>query len=282
MNTDFSFVEIVPELPPLVVVDVGALPLEDSSEIYAPLLKRGKVMLYAFEANDEGCAKLAARLGPPHEVFPVIVGDGNPATFHHNAAAMTDSLFAPNMTFLSRFSGISELVEPTHTESVETHRLDDLISATEIDFLKMDVQGGELLVLDGASRLTPTALAVHSEVEFVPIYIDQPLFADIDTRLRSLGFQFHKFTEFGSRPYLPVKSVESGQGDFSQLLWSDAAYIPDVTHLNDFSNERLLKLAVILHDFYKSIDLVLHVLSYVRDRGAPKPFHDYCARLGVS
>lgn len=281
LNTDFSFIEIVPDLPPLAVVDVGALPLDGDREIYAPLMEQGKVILHAFEANDEGCTKLAARLGPPHQVYPVIVGDGNTATFHRNAAAMTDSLLPPNLDLTSRFSNLSELVQPVGKDSVQTHRLDDLVSANEIDFLKMDVQGGELMVLDGAGRLTATALAVHSEVEFVPIYVDQPLFADIDTRLRSLGFQFHTFNGFGARPYLPVRNAE-GEGGMRQLLWSDATYVPDVTQLDQFSNERLLKLVVILHDFYKSIDLALHILTYVRDRGAPKPFQDYCARLGLS
>lgn len=281
LNTDFSFVEIVPDLPPLIVVDVGALPLDGTAEIYAPLMDRGKVVLNAFEANDEGCSKLAARLGPPHQVFPVIVGDGNAATFHRNAAAMTDSVFPPNLELTSRFTDLSELLQPVGTDSVQTHRLDDLISADEIDFLKMDVQGGELLVLDGAPRLAATALAVHSEVEFVPIYLGQPLFADIDIRLRSLGFQFHTFNGFGARPYRPLRAADNDAGGLRQLLWSDATYIPDVTQLEQFSNGRLLKLAVILHDFYKSVDLVLHVLAYLRDRGAPKPFHDYCARLGL-
>lgn len=281
LTTDFSFLDIVPDIAPLTVVDVGALPLQGHSEIYAPLMERGKAVLYAFEANDEGCAKLATRLGAPHQVFPAIVGDGNTATFHHNKAEMTDSLFPPNMELSSCFSALVEFVEPVGTEQVNTQRLDDLISAEEIDFLKMDVQGGELLVLDGAPRLAPTALAVHSEVEFVPMYVGQPLFADIDTRLRHLGFQFHTFKNYGSRPYQPVKAVDDPNLGFNQWLWSDATYVPDITRLDRYSDERLLKLAVILHDFYESVDLALHILATVRDRGVPKPFQDYCARLGL-
>lgn len=274
LNIDFSFVELVPDLPLLTVVDISAPPLDGNSEIYAPLIARGKVTLYTSETNNKDRDNLVVRLGPPHQVFPVIVGDGN-------AAATTESLFPQNLNLTSRFSGLPEIEQPVGIDTVQTHRLDDLISDDEIDFLKMDAQGRELLILDGAHRLASTALAVHSKVGFVPVYLDQPLFADIDIRLRSLGFQFHTFNEFGARPYRPLRAVENGDGGLRQLLWSDATYVPDVTQLDQYSNQRLLKLAVILHDFYKSVDLVLHVLTYVRDRGEPKPFHDYCTRIGL-
>lgn len=280
INTDFSFYDIIPSLPPLQIVDVGALPLQDSPEVYASLLERGKVRLHAFEADQAGCESLTTALGPKHNVFPLIIGDGEEKTFHQNKHAMTSSLFPPNIELADKFVGLADFMQPVESHIVQTHRLDDTIDLQSIDFLKMDVQGGELLVLDGAPRLAASALAVQTEVEFVPLYRDQPLFADIDTRLRSLEFQFHTFTGFGTRSYKPLKRVGTESEGLNQFLWADAIYVPDFSKLDVYSDERLLKLVVILHDLYQSVDLALHILAVLRDRDVKEPLLSYTQKLG--
>lgn len=282
IHTDFSFYDIVPDLPSLTVVDVGALPIDGLPEIYSRLLERGKVRLIAFEADQSACVKLAAKLGPEHEIFPVIVGDGAERTFHQNSHEMTNSLFPPNLDLVSRFVGIAEFMQPTGTSAVKTCRLDDTIDLDTIDLLKMDVQGGELLVLDGAPKLTTSALAIHTEVEFVPLYSGQPLFADIDTRIRSLGFQFHTFRGFGSRSYAPLKRAGGDYDGVNQLLWSDAVYVPDLSNLVNYSDERLLKLVALLHDLYESVDLALHILNFMSERSDRKIFNEYCKKLRLT
>ncbi|NKB42811.1 MAG: FkbM family methyltransferase [Alphaproteobacteria bacterium] len=282
INTNFSFYDIVPDLAPLTVVDVGALPLDGVPEIYAPLLERGKIRLIAFEANEAGCEKLAAILGPDHTVLPFIIGDGTERDFHQNTNVMTSSLYPTNLDFVSRFIGLPEFMQPDESYRVKTHKLDDAVNLDSIDLLKMDVQGGELLVLDGAPRLTASALTVHTEVEFVPLYSGQPLFADIDTRLRSLDFQFHTFNGIASRAYRPLKRAGSEYDGINQLLWSDAVYVPDLSTLESHSNERLLKLVAILHDLYVSIDLALHILTFVSERSDKSIFNAYCKKLGLA
>ena len=52
---------------------------------------------------------------------------------------------------------------------MECVALDDLdISAN--DFIKIDVQGGELSVLKGAARTLSSILGVEAVVEFIPLY----------------------------------------------------------------------------------------------------------------
>ena len=50
-----------------------------------------------------------------------------------------------------------------------------------IDLLKMDVQGGELGILKGANQLLAQQKidVIYSEVFFVPMYQNQPLFGEI-------------------------------------------------------------------------------------------------------
>ncbi len=278
----FIFYDIVSDLPPLKIVDVGALPIQGVPEPYEKLLTRGYATFIGFEAGAAGCKALTEKHGPPHRFLPFIIGDGTNAVFHRNKEVMTSSLFKPNMNLISYFAGLENLVAPESSQPVQTYTLDDVIDWDELDFLQMDIQGGELSVLEGCGRLLPNTLVVQAEVEFVEIYHDQPLFADIDQHLRKAGFQFHTFLGFGQRPYKTGGAIEGSITKTRQVLWSDAVYVPDATTLSDQSTERLLKLAAILHDIYTSVDLVLHILAIVAGRGSPDPQERFVKALIAS
>jgi len=52
---------------------------------------------------------------------------------------------------------------------------------TDIDFIKLDTQGSELQILQGASSvLTDSVFGLEIEVAFTELYKGQPLFADVD------------------------------------------------------------------------------------------------------
>ena len=63
----------------------------------------------------------------------------------------------------------------------------------KIDIVWIDVQGAELMVFQGMGDLIKTVRAIHTEVEFFPLYIGQPLFPDVDAFLKSQGFKFVEF-----------------------------------------------------------------------------------------
>lgn len=72
--------------------------------------------------------------------------------------------------------------------NVSQFRLDEEINDS-IDILKLDLQGYELVALKGAQGILERIKLILVEVEFVSLYKDQPLFADIDNFLRTNDFR---------------------------------------------------------------------------------------------
>ena len=67
----------------------------------------------------------------------------------------------------------------------------------------------------------------------------------------------------------------------SQMLWSEAVYVKDFTTLDILPPDQLLKLAMILHEVYGSVDLaLLCLLEWDRKMGA-KVAVEYQARLAA-
>lgn len=66
-----------------------------------------------------------------------------------------------------------------------------------IDILWMDIQGSELLALQGLAAEIARVKVIHMEVEFFEIYKDQPLFNEILNFLEDKGFELIGFTSSG-------------------------------------------------------------------------------------
>jgi hypothetical protein len=78
------------------------------------------------------------------------------------------------------------------SEPVRLARLDTLalgyLRPETVPFLKIDVQGYENEVLDGATEVLARARGLQLELSFVPLYSGQRLFEGITETLRALGF----------------------------------------------------------------------------------------------
>ena len=81
------------------------------------------------------------------------------------------------------------------TEKVAMSRLDSIapqyLDATTSAYIKIDTQGAESKVLDGASQTLARIKGIQIELSFVPLYEGQPLFLEIVHRLLDLGFDLH-------------------------------------------------------------------------------------------
>ena len=115
--------------------------------------------------------------------------DETPATLFVTRKPGCCSLLPPNSEFLAQFPyGENFRVEKTIPITLTT--VDTLCAQQAItpDVLKLDTQGTELDILQGATRVLENVVMIESEVEFNPLYVGQPLFGDLDAYLRTRGF----------------------------------------------------------------------------------------------
>ncbi|NJK60670.1 MAG: FkbM family methyltransferase [Oscillatoriales cyanobacterium SM2_1_8] len=147
--------------------------------------------VYGFEADPTACAEAnqaAAGLPWPEQHFPyAIAGAVGPATLYLTHYRDCSSLYRPNLAIAHRF-GMDSWLAVEQELPVTTTTLDAVYRQHQLrapDVLRVDVQGAELAVLQGATAILPHVLAIEVEVEFLPLYEGQPLFPDLDRFLRS-------------------------------------------------------------------------------------------------
>lgn len=260
-----SFSSLTGCSPKQKVVDVGAADL-GADPVYAPLLADDESELIGFEPDPEALAKLQNADHPRRKFLPYAIGDGRRRRLHICAARDMTSLFEPNPDVLRLFHAFPIWGQVVATEMVDTVRLDDIAETAGLTFLQMDIQGAELLALQHAQNRLRDALVLHLEVEFLPLYIDQPLFSDIELFLRQRGFVFHRFATQISRVIQPMVVDNNLVAGLSQLFWADAVFVRDFSRLDGLDEQQLLAMAAIMHDCYNSWDLTLHLLNEVDRR----------------
>ena len=274
----WSLLEFFPEKLEISILDIGAALGERPS--YQSLVDAGRARITGFEPNARECERLNREYGKPHRFFPYFVGDGRPATFHETNWALTGSLYEPNSPLLEKFQNLAELVRPVATHPVSTRRIDDIVEIDDVDFIKIDVQGSELPIFRNALRALSTAVLIQTEVEFVELYRNQPMFADVDTFLRGNGFQFHTFYGFGGRAFKPLVAGGDINRPFQQALWADAIYARDWMRLGELDETKLRKYAILAHDLLQSYDLAHLVLVALDSRTGSGLAPAYLKRLG--
>jgi FkbM family methyltransferase len=265
-----SIVDIIgrsADLPLISIVDVGANPLSGSKGPYQTLVDNSLASLVGFEPDPEAFDKLQAIKGPRETYLPVAVGDGNCHQFRICAMSGMNSLLAPNFDLLNLVHLHGFWAQVRTLIDVDTKRLDDCAEIEAMDYLKIDIQGGEMLVFENAAEKLKNCLVVHTEVMFVPMYVGQPLFSEQELFLRKFGLQVHKFFEMQGHVLKPFAVRGDVHAPLSQVFWADVIFIKDITRLDRLRPVQLLKLAIILHDVYGSID-VAHLMLQAYDRAS--------------
>ncbi len=274
----FPLRDLFKDIPDVHIVDVGASPIE-GQPVYQPILNQGGYRLTGFEPNPAMYQQLVSKPHPKWTFYPFAVGDGSVAELKICSAPGMTSLLEPDLELLKHFHQFAEWGRVIERQPLTTRRLDDIAELKDIDFLKLDVQGSELAVLQNATEKLRQVLVIHVETLFVPFYKNQPLFGDIDLCLRKAGFMFHRFGPMASRVFQPVLVNNDIYAGLSQVLWSDAVYVKSFMQFGQLSPAELLKTARILHDVYGSFDLAnLALIHYDLQSGTNRQ-NAYLQRL---
>ncbi|MCS6851433.1 MAG: FkbM family methyltransferase [Gemmataceae bacterium] len=243
------------------IIDVGARwGMEKAWYALSPLAK-----LIGFEPDAEECARLNERR-PSLEHYryvPLALGhQRGKARLHLTREPACSSLYPPCPAMQRRYPALA-VIEPVGTVEVDLVPLDDWATAEQVNditFLKLDTQGSELDILRGAERVLQGCVGLEIEVEFSPIYIGQPLFADIDPFLRERGFVLWRLSNLthygeGSACLLPRQdsaAFENFEAKFptgnGRLVWANALYFRDYRQVADAPDgwRRLLVQAALL------------------------------------
>jgi len=249
------------DLPSIKIVDVGASIAKEQPP-YQTLKEIGKAEIVGFEPNLEKYQELINSSMDNELYLPYALGDGTEKEFNICTGFQMSSFLEPNFKVLEYFEGFAKSSEIIKKDKIMTYKLDEIQEIQEIDYLKLDVQGAELVIIENGKNKIKNSLVIHTEVNFIPLYRNQPLFSEIDQQLRQLGFFFHTFCPLMNCPLKPFLPAQGRQG-INQILWGDAVYIRDFTELSNLSSESLIKIAIIMNDCYKSFDLAALALKHI-------------------
>lgn len=193
------------------IVDAGA---HKGRTALAMVQARSDVAVTAIEANPHLAARLRKRLSgqPRIHIKELALGErAGRATLQVLPSTSLSSLLAPSG--LARKYPERDLT-PERLVEVVVQRLDDVVDAP-VDALKLDVQGFELHVLKGASRVLGQAKALVVELAFVQMYEGAPLAQEVIDFLDAFGFRPHGY-------------FDERRDDDNRLLSADALFVRPV------------------------------------------------------
>jgi hypothetical protein len=175
---------------------------------------------------------------------------------------MCCSLYQPNEELISLYNNfeVAYLKKSSNIDTVSLNHFARENQISNVDFIKIDIQGAELDVFKGGTRVLNDVLAIVCEVEFVPHYINQPLFGDVCEYLAKTELMFHKFLGLAGRALAPIV-LDNNPNLPTQHIWSDAVFIRHVLSIPKLSKIQLLKLSV-LGFIYGSPDLTYYCLRF--------------------
>ncbi len=178
------------------------------------------------------------------------------------------SIYRPNRSLLEHFPQ-AERFDIVKTSAVPVDTLKRQLfkaGVARTDFIKLDVQGAELDILQGTDSFLPTTLGLQIEVAFQEIYSKQPLFHQVHQYLTERGFALIDLQKTYWSLNLPQFSSDYNKG---QLIFGDALYfrLPQSLLSDDKFNPNDLSRAIMLYLCYGYTDLAQHLLTLMQSKG---------------
>ena len=251
------------------LMDIGAAAIAETP-IYKILIDKNLAHLTAFDGDERQIEKLKSAYGENNvTVINKFLFDGEIHNIYLCApeSGMT-SLFKPDEKALCFFNGFSNFGKVTSIADIQTTKLDDINDIQSPDFLKMDVQGAELGVMQNGSSVLQDCLAMQLEVSYFPLYEGQPSFGEIDIHMRENGYLPQRFIDVKRWSISPTIFNNDFRMPGNQLLESDIIYIKSPLKFNELSEIQLHKLLILSHYSFNSFDLCAYIIIELEKRCA--------------
>jgi len=211
---------------PFVLIDIGA------RRGFHPVFNNLKsIIKIGFEPEKKECDLLNSNKNINEYYYPVALSNANQKiSFYNTKNAGSSGILPPNQDFFSRFAGADDL-EVTSKEEIETTTLDNFYKLNQIndlDFLKLDTEGFDLMILKGAEDIVKNfSLGVQSEVYFNPVRENVPYFGKVHELMEKYGLNLYilETGKNGRRKYVEKKNIH--KFSCGQILFGEAFFLRD-------------------------------------------------------
>lgn len=193
------------------VLDVGA-----NTGQFGTLLRQSKFtgQIHSVEPLQSAYAALgSAAAGDPRWTVQRAAVSAEPGTLTMNVSG--NSVSSSVLPMLDRHASAAPSAQYVATEEVPATTVDEIVKTIGLDpertLLKIDVQGYERAVFDGAAATLPSFRGVRTEMSLVQLYEGQALMPEIVDLLARHGFELWfvdpGFTEPDTRRLLQLDGV---------------------------------------------------------------------------
>lgn len=205
----------------VVVFDIGAH-FGESVAYIRNLLPQSEI--YSFEPDPDSFGILSAENIPGVYYFNLALSDNDgEAVFYRNRISHTNSLLRVNAhsqdsiaLSREREKNAESVLEGVNVEiTVPTQKLDTFCHAHKIDhidLLKIDVQGAERAVLQGAADILERTKVIVLEISFFDYYEKSSSFLDVESLLLPFGFRLFSISEISNNPM-------NGRTDWAEVIY---------------------------------------------------------------
>jgi len=221
-----------------------------------------RLELHSFEADEAECAKLGelAKSGAQVHPYNMFLGAPQKSRTFYIAREFNNSFFPTDYAWFHRRRSYwtgpavrqSDTFSVAKTIEVESVNLDDWaerVGASGVDYLKVDIEGAELELMQTSPQIMSGILGVSADVTFHADWIGAPTFADVDKWMVSNGFVLFDLqgVKRGTLFDTPVVAPRGHSVLAGQLACANAIYFRDplVEGAQPMTPESMLKLAAI-------------------------------------
>lgn len=196
----------------IVVFDVGAH-VGQTTLLYNHFFKNSTI--YAFEPFLESFNILKQNAGkyPNIKIFNTALGNKiGMVDFHVNNSTYTNSILSTHQQAATTWG--ENILDTKETIKVKSTTLDDFIekmNIEQIDILKIDTQGTEYYVIEGALKSIEKEKIrlVYLEILTMPTYKDQKYFDEVLSLLRLNGFHLYNLYNFSNTALGELRQIDA-------------------------------------------------------------------------